>query len=356
MSPSAARSSGSTKKKTTDRTPQAPQKGSGRAKSPVTRNPMPRASVKDSPKASPRKPKFAAAVEQKKVTAGRDPKPQIAPPVPEPIPVMPAENKKRTKTEKSSTAKADKPKSAALPAVPPVEEAAVSSASKRKKAAKSEPTQVIAATEAAAERSAPAPSAATTPRKRAAKSKSAEPAPPARPERDEDEGPLFGEGKLSASDEDDEPGRDAAETDEFFEPKRGRGGRGGRTPRAFDADNDFLEALDDDLPLDDEDELNPDAIDIDPLDVPLELLDPELVEVPRPALPPKPKPKPPRSERRQQKCDGCGQLYGWLSVEKLCFNCLKKKLSQRKSPDENYSSGGFSGGGGGESDDGDDDM
>ncbi|MBI5060255.1 hypothetical protein HZB60_10810 [candidate division KSB1 bacterium] len=158
------------------------------------------------------------------------------------------------------------------------------------------------------------------------------------------------------SDSDSEAGTDDA-SDEFFEPKRTRGSsRGSRAPRAFDADSDFLEELEDDLPVDDEDVISPDAIDIDPLDVPLELLDPELVEVPRAALPPRPKPKAPRGERRLLKCEGCGQMFGWLSVEKYCFNCLKRKLAQRKSPDENYTPGGFSGGGGGDSDDDGDDV
>jgi len=76
----------------------------------------------------------------------------------------------------------------------------------------------------------------------------------------------------------------------------------------------------------------------EPLELPLELLDPELVEVPRPT--PKPKPKPVTS-KRQQACQACGNTFPWLSVEQLCFTCLKRRLAQRKREDETYP--GFTG-------------
>ncbi len=106
--------------------------------------------------------------------------------------------------------------------------------------------------------------------------------------------------------------------------------------KPFDPTEEFL---DDDLPIEDDDALG-EEIELDPLEIPLELLDPELVEVPRPTSP-KPKPKPVKTERRPQVCAGCGNPYTWLSVEQLCFSCLKKKLAQRKREDESY--GGFSG-------------
>lgn len=80
-----------------------------------------------------------------------------------------------------------------------------------------------------------------------------------------------------------------------------------------------------------------DEMALDPLELPLELLDPELVEVPRPAAPPKAKQKVATANRRQQPCANCGNMYTWLSVDQLCFNCLKKKLAQRKREDETYS-------------------
>jgi len=80
-----------------------------------------------------------------------------------------------------------------------------------------------------------------------------------------------------------------------------------------------------------------DEMALDPLELPLELLDPELVEVPRPSATPKPKQKVATANRRQQACANCGNTFNWLSVEQLCFNCLKKKLSQRKREDESYS-------------------
>ena len=80
-----------------------------------------------------------------------------------------------------------------------------------------------------------------------------------------------------------------------------------------------------------------DEMALDPLELPLELLDPELVEVPRPAAPPKAKQKVATANRRQQPCANCGNMYTWLSVDQLCFNCLKKKLAQRKREDESYS-------------------
>ena len=85
-----------------------------------------------------------------------------------------------------------------------------------------------------------------------------------------------------------------------------------------------------------EEEELPDEMALDPLELPLELLDPELVEVPRPAAPPKPKQKVSTVNRRQQACANCGNTYSWLSVEQLCFSCLKKKLAQRKREDESF--------------------
>lgn len=119
---------------------------------------------------------------------------------------------------------------------------------------------------------------------------------------------------------------------------RAKSVRGPRSNKTFRFDDDLMQdyVMDDDVGragLDEE-------LTIEPLELPLELLDPELVDVPRPVSPPKPKPKP-VAGKRQQKCANCGTMYAWLSVEQLCFVCLKKKLAQRKREDETYP--GFTG-------------
>jgi len=114
----------------------------------------------------------------------------------------------------------------------------------------------------------------------------------------------------------------------------------GPKPKPLDSIDEFIA---DDLPAV-EDEVEEDAVipenleELDPLDLPLALLDPDLVEVPRPAGPIRPKPKP-RAERQPKQCASCGQMFNWLSVDQLCFNCLKKKLAAKKREDESY--GGF---------------
>jgi hypothetical protein len=95
------------------------------------------------------------------------------------------------------------------------------------------------------------------------------------------------------------------------------------------------EYIEDDLALEEDALIVPDDIELDPIGIPLTLLDPELVDVPRPT-PPKPKPKITRTERRPHTCAGCGGTFIWLSVDGLCFSCLKRKLSQRKREDEGF--------------------
>lgn len=95
------------------------------------------------------------------------------------------------------------------------------------------------------------------------------------------------------------------------------------------------EYIEDDLVLEEDALVVPDDIELDPLAIPLTLLDPELVDVPRPAQP-KPKPKILKTERRAQACAGCGATFIWLSVDGLCFSCLKRRLSQRKREDETF--------------------
>jgi hypothetical protein len=95
------------------------------------------------------------------------------------------------------------------------------------------------------------------------------------------------------------------------------------------------EYIEDDLVLEEDALVVPDDIELDPIGIPLTLLDPELVDVPRPT-PPKPKPKISRAERRAHTCAGCGGTFIWLSVDGLCFSCLKRKLSQRKREDEGF--------------------
>ncbi len=156
--------------------------------------------------------------------------------------------------------------------------------------------------------------------------------------------PMVSE-ELTDSSEEEQFDVKAVEEDDFFadsvKPRSKT-----RPGTEFDEEEDFLDEFDEDAVLD-EDVIIPDAIELDPLDVPIDLLDPDLIETPpaRPAAPPKPKPN--RNDRRQQKCDSCGGMYGWLSVERLCFNCLKKKIAAKKREEEGYTTGFGSGGGGG---------
>jgi len=96
------------------------------------------------------------------------------------------------------------------------------------------------------------------------------------------------------------------------------------------------EYIEDDLVLEEDERVVPGDIELDPMGIPLTLLDPELVDVPRPT-PPKPKPKISRTGGRAQACAGCGGTFVWLSVNGLCFSCLKRRLSQRKREDEGFS-------------------
>ncbi|MBU0507829.1 hypothetical protein KKH27_03185 [bacterium] len=91
----------------------------------------------------------------------------------------------------------------------------------------------------------------------------------------------------------------------------------------------FLEE-DQDLVLEDEEEIVSGEIELDPMGIPIELLDPDLAEVPKPKL----KPKPVKVERCERPCAGCGGKYTWLSVDGYCFSCLKRRLAQRKRDDE----------------------
>lgn len=98
--------------------------------------------------------------------------------------------------------------------------------------------------------------------------------------------------------------------------------------------------LDDHIVSDDEEDVIAEPDELDPLGIPIELLAPELREAAKSAALAKPKPKQPKAERRLSQCTYCGGTFNWLSVEKLCFACVKKKLAQRKRDDESYS--GFS--------------
>jgi hypothetical protein len=133
------------------------------------------------------------------------------------------------------------------------------------------------------------------------------------------------------------PARRKRSEDENGTGTRAKSGRGARS-KSFGFDDELMAdyVMDDDLGGEELDE----ELTLEPLELPLELLDPELVEVPRPAATPKPKPKP-VTGKRQQVCANCRNTFAWLSVDQLCFNCLKKKLAQKKREDETYP--GFTG-------------
>jgi hypothetical protein len=98
------------------------------------------------------------------------------------------------------------------------------------------------------------------------------------------------------------------------------------------------EFLEEDSVIELDDDLDPDLVDLDPLDT-LVVLDPELEDEPslKPKAPPVSKPKVGKLAPRMQTCDHCGKSFPWLSADRLCFNCLKKKIAQKRS-DETYGS------------------
>jgi hypothetical protein len=85
----------------------------------------------------------------------------------------------------------------------------------------------------------------------------------------------------------------------------------------------------------DDDDLDPNLVDLDPLDAPV-VLDPEIIDSeplikPRPAAPPKPKTG--KLAPRTHTCARCGGKFPWISAEKLCFSCVKKNIAQKRSDD-----------------------
>jgi hypothetical protein len=106
----------------------------------------------------------------------------------------------------------------------------------------------------------------------------------------------------------------------------------------FEPDSPLLDPDDIDLVIEPEALLPAEDLPIEALDIPLELWDPELLDVTRPPPAPKPpKPKPPKADKRQQQCQNCGATFTWLSVDGLCFNCLKRKVAQKRREDETFS-------------------
>ncbi|MCC6476837.1 hypothetical protein IT157_07240 [bacterium] len=98
--------------------------------------------------------------------------------------------------------------------------------------------------------------------------------------------------------------------------------------------------------VEEDEDVEPILDDLDPFAGTL-LLDPDLIEAPITSSAPTPPVHTKRLTPRIQNCADCGGQFGWLSIEKLCFNCLKKKVSQRKK-DEDYSGYGTEEASGGE--------
>ena len=109
-------------------------------------------------------------------------------------------------------------------------------------------------------------------------------------------------------------------------------------PEVFDPEASLIEPDEIGLEIEPEVLLPAEDLPIEGLDIPLELWDPELLDVNRPPPAPKPpKPKPAKADKRQQQCQNCGATFTWLSVDGLCFTCLKRRVAQRRREDESYS-------------------
>jgi hypothetical protein len=99
------------------------------------------------------------------------------------------------------------------------------------------------------------------------------------------------------------------------------------------------EFLEEGLETSDEDDLDPNLVDLDPLEDPV-VLDPELEEetLPKPkpaATTAPPKPKSGKLAPRSKTCKECGREVTWTSTDELCFNCLKRNIAQKRN-DETF--------------------
>ncbi len=146
------------------------------------------------------------------------------------------------------------------------------------------------------------------------------------------------------ADEDDDDDEEEGDDDDRPARSKKRDGKKAMRGRKRSATEEFLEEdMEETEEVEDVEILD----DLDPFASTL-ILDPELAGPP-PAPPAQLPPRPKRLAPRMQVCADCGQQFGWLSIEKVCFNCLKKRVAQRKK-DEDYSGYGGSDDSGGDDD------
>jgi hypothetical protein len=86
----------------------------------------------------------------------------------------------------------------------------------------------------------------------------------------------------------------------------------------------------------DEEEVNPNLVDLDPLDGPV-VIDPELKSesVAKSNSPDAPTAKSGKLMPRQQTCSNCSESFAWISTDGFCFNCLKQRIAVKRN-DETF--------------------
>jgi hypothetical protein len=126
---------------------------------------------------------------------------------------------------------------------------------------------------------------------------------------------------------------DLDEADEAPRSSNGTGKKKGGRGKKFAEKSLTEEYLEDGLEAPEDEDLDPELVDLDPLDAPV-VLDPELDDEAllrqRQAAP-----KPKKLAPRTQVCRNCGKDVTWTSTDRLCFNCLKRNIAQKRN-DETY--------------------
>ena len=93
------------------------------------------------------------------------------------------------------------------------------------------------------------------------------------------------------------------------------------------------EFLEEGMETAEEEEVTPDLVDLDPLDAPV-VLDPESDnDTAAKSKTAAAKPKSGKLAPRTHTCVSCEKQVTWTSTDRLCFNCVKKDIAQRRNDD-----------------------